>query len=307
MSRALLLVLTASTVLAQGPSPSVWPFGTPRPSALAQTASTPPPRNPPLQETSWEQISERTVSPIGSSALSIKPAQWKHAETENFILHYRRMSDANAVAAEIEFDLWFVARELGASKAQYARRSHVYVFKDEDEWQQFLGSTNEPKWSHSFARGDELFLDAHEGGVFDSENLAHETTHAVVARLYRGKRWPLWLNEGFAEYMGRASVAARHSQNVRRNQEVLGRAELSVAELIATTRYPTDRAEVHQLYQTAEKFVRYLCNRYPKELFPKFVDRIVAGEPVQAALIAGYGSEFDDIAAFERKFTRFTR
>ena len=47
---------------------------------------------------------------------------------------------------------------------------------------------------------DDLFLDvrAAQGG-FDSQTLAHETTHAIVARIYGGRRWPLWLNEGFAE------------------------------------------------------------------------------------------------------------
>lgn len=306
---ALLIVAAPIRVQAQTPARSAWPFGTPipSPSALAAVSPTTPPRNPPLIEKSWEQLSEHVVSPMGSSALSIKPEQWKHAETENFLIHYRRVSDANAVAAEIEFDLWFVAKELGATKEQYARKSHVYVFKDEDEWQKFLATTSEPKWSHSFARNDELFLDAHENGVFDSDNLAHETTHAVVARLYRPRHWPLWLNEGFAEYMGRASVAARHSQSIRRSQEVLQRAELSVAQLTSLSRYPTDREEVHQLYQTAEKFVRYLCNRYPKELFPKFVDRLLAGDAVQTALVTVYGAEFNDMAAFERKFARFIR
>lgn len=33
---------------------------------------------------------------------------------------------------------------------------------------------------------------------------AHETTHAVVARIYRRQRWPVWLGEGFAEYVGAA-------------------------------------------------------------------------------------------------------
>ncbi|HEX8281474.1 MAG TPA: hypothetical protein VF551_08855, partial [Chthoniobacterales bacterium] len=233
---------------------------------------------------------------------------WRHAETENFILHFRRVADANAVAAEIEFYLWFVAGELGAMREQYARKSHVYVFKDEREWQKFLEETSRPKWFHSFAAGDELFLNVAEGtGAIDSENLAHETTHAIVARLYGSRRWPLWLNEGFAEYMGRASVAARHSQSVRRNQAILSGAQLTVAKLTATERYPTKLEEVAQLYQTAEKLVRYLCNRYPKELFPKFVDRLLAGETTQAALVAVYGSEFNDAQAFERKFARFTR
>ena len=279
--------------------------------ALSHTpavASTPPPRNVPLIQRSWQQLSERTVSPAGASALETKSAQWRHAETENFILHFRRVGDANAVAREIEFDLWFVANELGATKEQYARKSHVYIFQDDREWQKFLAGTNAPPWAQSLARADELFLNVRsQSGGFDEETVAHETTHAVVARIYRNQRWPLWLSEGFAEYMGRASVAARHHQNVRRNQRALQMAELSVAQLTSLAVYPTTPEQVGQLYESAEKFVRYLFKNHPKQLFPKFAERVLAGDPAAAALAAVYGSEFDDMAAFERKFARFVR
>ena len=271
-------------------------------------ASTPPPRNVPLQQRLWQQLSDRTVSIPGSAALEVKPEQWRHAETENFVLHFRRVGDANAVAREIEFHLWFVAKELGATKEQYARKSHVYIFKDEREWEKFLASRGHPPWAQSLAIGDELFLNVRErGGGFDSETVAHETTHAVVARIYRGRRWPLWLSEGVAEYMGRASVAAQHHQHFRRNQRALQMAELTFAQLSSTTVYPALPDEVHQLYQSAEKFARYLFNNHPKQLFPRFVERVLAGEPVAMALVAIYGNEFNDMTAFERKFARFTR
>lgn len=248
------------------------------------------------------------VSLPGSAALKLQPEQWRHAETENFVLHFRRVGDANAVAREIEFHLWFVAKELGATKEQYARKSHVYIFKDEREWEKFLISRGQPAWVAGLAIGDELFLNVREQtGAFDSETVAHETTHAVVTRIYAGRRWPRWLSEGFAEYMGRASVAAQHHQNVRRSQRALQKAELTFPQLTSAAVYPTSPAQVQQLYQTAEKFVRYLLNNYPRQSFPAFVERVLAGEPVATALVAIYGNEFTDMAAFERKFSRFIR
>jgi hypothetical protein len=154
------------------------------------------------------------------------------------------MSDALQVAREIEFDLWYVAQSLGAVPEQDGRKSHVYVFRDEKEWQKFLTESHPPAWTYSFALRDNLFLDlgAAEGG-FDSHTLAHETTPAIVARLY----------------------------------------------------------------DTSAKFVRYLFNKYPKELFPKFVDRVIAGAPATEALVEIYGNEFSDMAEFEKRFSRFTR
>ena len=147
---------------------------------------------------------------------------------------------------------------------------------------------------------------AAEGG-FDSHTLAHETTHAIVSRIYGNRRWPLWLNEGFAEYMGGASVAARNSRSARSNQRKLQFAEMTVAELFATQRYPEAPLEVARLYDTSAKFVRYLFNKYPKELFPRFVERVIAGIPPAEALPEIYGKEFSDMAEFEKRFSRFTR
>ena len=53
--------------------------------------------------------------------------------------------------------------------------------------------------------------------------------------------------------------------------------------------------------------MRYLFNKYPKELFPKFVDRVLAGEPAATALVEVYGDEFRDMNEFDKRFSRFTR
>jgi hypothetical protein len=50
-----------------------------------------------------------------------------------------------------------------------------------------------------------------------------------------------------------------------------------------------------------------LLNRYPKEQFVKFLDRLISGETAATALVAIYGNEFADLNAFDKKFERFTR
>ena len=270
--------------------------------------ATPPPYDVPLRQERWDQLPNHEISAVGEKALALKPEQWRHGETENFIVHYRSISDALQVAREIEFDLWYVADSLGARPEQYARKSHVYVFQNGKEWQKFLGDIRGPDWVHSFAIRDDLFLDLRgaEGG-FDSHTLAHETTHAIVARIYGNRPWPLWLSEGFAEYMGEASVAARNSHAPRSHQRKLRFAQMTVAELTATARYPVDPSEVARLYDTSAKFVRYLFNKYPKEFFPRFIDRVIDGELAAAVLVEVYGSEFYDMTEFEKRFSRFTR
>lgn len=288
---------------------TIAPVATPRPFGAA-AAPDQGPREVPLVEKKWDELVNKEVSKDGTTALEIEKDKWKHAETENFILHYRRATEAQKVAREVEYDLWFVAKALGATKDRYQRKSHVFIFEDEDEWKKFVGLTKAPAWSASFAYGDELFLNVRrtEGPKrFDSNTLAHETTHAVVARLFPQKRWPLWLNEGWAEYMGGASVAARKGQSVKGHQARLRLAEMPLATLEALKEYPSDEASVRQLYQTSEKLVRFLMDEMPKERILQFIDAALAGKSLRDSVLEVYGDKVKDWPDFEKKFEKFTK
>lgn len=272
---------------------------------LAVESDTPPPRDIRLVEKKLEALANQDPGPLGVKALAIEPSKWKHAETDHFIVHYRRATEAQKVVREIEYDLWFVARALGAAKERYAKKSHVYVFEDEREWVGFVRETGVPSWTGSFAFGDELFL--HIGGMgegFDSTTLAHETTHAVVARLYSGKQWPRWLNEGFAEYMGTASQAARKGTWAKGMQKELSGVTMPLTDLIALKDYPTDEREVRIYYQSCEKIVRFLMTEYPKERFPLFVEALLGGQPFEAAVPQVYTPQVKDYADFLKQYAR---
>jgi hypothetical protein len=284
----------------------------PTPSPQSQTPE--PPRDIPLVEENWEQLPNQDVGEDGRLALSVKPDKWKHAETGNFILHFRRFTEARKVAREVEYDLWFVAKALGATRDQYARKSHVFIFEDEAEWAAFLPKTNTSLWAGSFANGDNLFLNVRQqNGLLDSHTLAHETTHAVVARIYgfgHSERWPIWLNEGFAEYMGGTSVAARNHQLPNYQQHSLNQADFSLEELTAVkTSYPknTDPMKIGEFYRSAEKLVRFLMTRSPADRFPKFIDVIIGGATLETAVVTVYGDQYKDFDTFRKKYEAFSR
>jgi hypothetical protein len=314
-------VLTASC-FCQSPLAQTkdWPFpersparafgvATPAPPPSRAPNSTPPPIGAPMRQESWDQLSNREISYIGSEALAVNQRSWYHGETEDFIIHYRNFSDALQIAREIEFDLWYVAKTLGAKKEQYARKSHVYLFRDDKEWQAFIKQVqHQEAWAHSFAVRDELFLNIHGTGQgFESHTLAHETTHAVVSRIYRKQQWPLWLSEGFADYMADACGAVRRGLPPGANPRNLGSATMTLTELIGVSRYPEDPVDVTPVYDTGTKFVRYLFAKYPAGLFPKLVDRLLDGAGAQLALVEVYGDEFRDLTAFDKRFQTFIR
>ena len=327
LTTAAWLVLLTAPLDAQTTAPNKpWPFaprGTPAAKATPAPGVVPPaatpapfgsvatpeqgPRDTPVVEKKWEELSHKEVSKDGATALAIEKDKWKHAETENFILHYRRVTEAQKVAREVEFDLWFVAKTLGATKDRYQKKSHVFVFEDEDEWKKFLAQTDAPQWAASFAYGDELFLNVRgtDAGRFNSNTLAHEATHAVVARLYPRQRWPLWLNEGWAEYMAGASIAARKGQTVKRHQTRLRMADLSLTGLDELKEYPTSEVGVAQLYATSEKLVRFLMDEQPRERIMKFIEAQLAGQSLKTSVLAVYGDKVKDWADFEKQFEKF--
>ncbi len=46
-------------------------------------------------------------------------------EVPNFILHYRRITEAKRGALEVQFHLGYVAKVLGAGPERYTRKSHL--------------------------------------------------------------------------------------------------------------------------------------------------------------------------------------
>ncbi|XHR28250.1 MAG: hypothetical protein ACFUZC_20285 [Chthoniobacteraceae bacterium] len=266
------------------------------------------PREVRLEEKKLEALSAFPMDELAFKALALAPQKWKHAETPHFIVHYRRATEAQKVVREVEYDLWFAARALGASNEQIAHKSHVFIFQDRREWEEFRGQVGFMEWSSSVACGGNLYL--HVGGMgenFNSNTLAHETAHAVVDRIYPGHPWPHWLNEGFAEYCGSASIATRKQVWAKGILPPLSDATYPLEELTAIIGYPKDRDDVRRFYQTSEKLVCFLITDLPAERFPRLVGEIIAGTPFTAAAAKVYGDQVGDYTGFVRRYNRFAR
>jgi len=258
----------------------------------------------------WERLSNTDVGREGAQVLAIQPDKWRHAEMSGYILHFRRETEARKVARELEANLQFVARLLGKSLLPPARKPHAFVFEDQEDWHGFLNVSGAPDWSGSLAIGEDLYLNVrNDPGTnrFRYGTLAHEATHAAVARLYPDRRWPTWLNEGFAEYVAAAGVADRKNQSVRRHQGTLTSATLTFAELEAIRKYPENPVEVVRLYESSERLVRFLFSEFPPERFPQFVDAMLDGLGLEASLWRCYGDRFKDWDSLLRRYEQPTR
>ena len=87
-----------------------------------------------LKEVPLQALSDRSFTPVGLAALSIRPGEWKHAETANFIYHYFHSFIAGPVAVESEFYYRVISKDLEKDTTQWQRKSHVFIFESNDDW-----------------------------------------------------------------------------------------------------------------------------------------------------------------------------
>ena len=260
-----------------------------------------------LREIALAQLSDRSLTPLGQAALSIRPNEWKHAESANFIYHYFHSFIAAPVSVEAEFYYRIVAKELEKDTTQWERKCHVFVFEADADWAEFQRKGALDPWTGGIHSGGSLFIQRNPEMKFKGSTLGHEVTHLVVERFY-GAGVPLWLNEGYAEYAASRFYAAfnrARGYNARpRSRPVPAGLFQPVAQLTSMATYPKDVVEVGVFYSEAERLVRFL-NAADKRGFGRFLEALAKGSRVETALTKGFGARFITLDALDREFKTY--
>src|ERR1700741_4672576 len=90
-----------------------------------------------FKEIDFAELSQRDPNPLGEKALAIHPVEWKHAETDHFIYHFRHSYVAAPISVEAEFHYRVSAQELEREQPPGDIKSHIYIFERPEEWYQF--------------------------------------------------------------------------------------------------------------------------------------------------------------------------
>lgn len=250
----------------------------------------------------WSSLSNREVSPEGKAALSFDAADWKHAETEHFIYHFVNENQADTVYRNSEQTYGWIKELFGVSEDAWTRKVHVFVFHDEGTWKKFIARAGAGRHAEAFTTGWELFIYRNPFWLAPQKTLAHELTHIIAFRFLNGPI-PLFVNEGFAEFMAYRAVArnADGDEFGVRTLKLLTEEEwIALPELTAATQYPQDRIDA--FYRESEFLVRFLILRYAPERFYGFLRSLSDGASFDRALGSCYGL---DAEAFEESFKRY--
>jgi len=258
-----------------------------------------------LTEVEFSQLSQRDPNPLSEKALAMHPEQWKHAETEHFIYHFVHSYVATPVSVEAEFHYRVIAKELEREQLATDIKSHIYIFENAQEWQQFQIFGQLEKWSGGIHSAGSLFIQRNPAYKFADNSLGHEIVHLVLHRFY-ADTIPSWLDEGLAQFISKdahASYLRARGYISKPQSESIAPADLiPVATLAALTHPPSDR--VHTFYNESERLVRFLSTT-DKPGFLKLLDALARHQPFETALAQFYSTNFATVGALDEKFREY--
>ncbi|MEO5719463.1 MAG: hypothetical protein ABIR29_12960 [Chthoniobacterales bacterium] len=257
-----------------------------------------------LPEVEFKALSQHDWNPLGSRALAIHSADWKHGETEHFIYHFVHSYVATPISVEAEFNFRVIAKELGLETMPGGSgKSHIYIFEEPEDWKSFQEHAHLEPWTGGIHSLGSLFVVRDPSFKFANNSLGHEIAHLMLFRVYQ-RALPRWLDEGFAEYVSRVARAsyqrARHYNARARSDSIPAEEFIPLARLTTLTDYPGND-EIKVFYQESERLVRFLSAADPAG-FRALLDSVARGEGFDTALSRHYSGRFFDVDALEKDF-----
>lgn len=259
-----------------------------------------------LPEIALPQLSEQDRSALGLKALAIHPQDWKHGETEHFIYHFQRSFVVTPVSVEAEFHFRVVTKELGKSETPSASpKAHIYIFEQAADWELFQSVGGLEPWTGGIQSGSSLFIVRNPAYKFTDNSLGHEIAHLVLQRFF-GAHIPVWLNEGFAQYVSKGAHASfRRARGwiVRPSSSGIQEEKLFPIPRLTTMSYPP-ADQVETFYDESERLIRFLAAAN-RPAFSEFIELSAKGERFDDALARAYGTSFDSTGDFENRFMAY--
>lgn len=252
---------------------------------------------------SWRDLSDADLSPSGRFALSLNPETWKHAETEHFVYHFTDPKEAETITIHAEVYYRWIKDFLGVRSDRWRKKSHIFVFSQEDAWKRFLEkAAPELLEAGGFTDGWELFLYRAPYWLSPRKILAHEMTHLILFRFLEGPL-PLFLNEGFSEFVSYRALAVQFGGNeydLRTPSRIPREKFIAPEKLEGMRTYPEDALDV--FYRESEWLVRFLTASFGRENFYSLLRGVSRGSSFGEALKTACGM---DVETFRQKFEAY--
>lgn len=257
-----------------------------------------------LEEISQNALSDQSFVMMAQMALKVRPQDWKHAETDNFIYHYFNSSVATPVAVEAEFYYRVISKDLQRDNSAWQRKAHIFIFDTPADWKQFQSGARLDPWTGGIHIPGNLFILRDKRYRYKGNLLGHEIAHLVIDRFF-GSNVPLWLNEGYAEYIASIAYAsfvrARGYTNKPTSAPIDPKYYIPLSQLLSLASYPETPEQIATFYDQSHKLVRFLISKDSLS-FLTLMEMLSNGALFNQALLQSYGSRIPNITALEKEF-----
>lgn len=254
-----------------------------------------------LSPLGFGQLSDRDLSPEGRAALSKNKEDWKHAESRHFIFHFKDEKLVATVYEGAETYYNWIKNLFKISEDPWKKKVHIFVFEDEDQWKEFASKYSPFGTAHGFTNGWELYMVRGKHWMTPRKIIAHELTHVILFRFLDG-RIPLFLNEGFSEYVSFRVLGLYTGGNqyaLRSFDKIKPENYIDFGRLSQLKQYPES---VDDFYIQSEAWVRYLVDLQGGDVFYHFLKQISDGESLEKAINQFY--HFSSLDQMEESFRK---
>jgi len=215
--------------------------------------------------------------------------QWQTTQVGPLLIHWHDLPPSQ-VAEVVDRSETAIARMGALLRVEAARLLRGTIYNSQAEAEAAFPTMSETLAREQvfagYAFGEEgVFL-----GVGMSERIVvHETAHLYLALARDGgaRRFPSWLEEGFATYMEQPDLDYSSRLAALRGSKLLP--------LQSMNALPGLEQEIHLFYRQAPVVVAYLLDKYGDDRFRAFLDAFGVTAGADQALLSAYGVGVEEL------------
>ncbi len=244
-----------------------------------------------------EEHGQKVVLQGTATGYALRP-HWRRKTTEHFVIYFEKSGVMARTARNAEKAYARIVETFGMADAGWQTRVTMYVFSDEEAWEEFLLENGKrPEWAAGFAMPhlDEIYLHVTDKTKdLYVDLLPHELAHVLHYR-YVGKIYqPRWLKEGIAQMMEKDAVD--EARDVLKEYARMDKV-YSLRELVSVR-----EAYVYLYYAESILLIDFIIKEYGLEKLKELMFAFEDTKSGEEAITKVFGISLD---AFEKKWKKY--
>lgn len=235
------------------------------------------------------------------SGISQESYNWHREESENFYIYYRNapLDYIKKVKKLAESYYWKLENKLGLLHLQFHTKIYIYDNKED-----YLKFTHRPAWSSGCAYLEEKTIKS----FFNSKDfltrvLPHELGHIMFDEYLAGRKVPLFLHEGIAQFCEKSLRRNKFKYIIKK--ALRGKMFIPLGKLVKIegSYLAKNPQEVSIFYAESIGIIDYLLEKHGKFNFRSFLREIKEGSDLEKAIKWAFG--YDSIEELNKEWVEY--